>query len=72
MNSKNLFKLFTNIVPRCSECIYFKKINEINGNGNCKKFGDIVYARSRDKYCGIDAKYFKQNNKRMFYTEQQV
>jgi hypothetical protein len=59
INSKNLFKLFTKNLPKCEDCVYFYKKND---NGNCKKFGDIIYARSIDKNCSVDAKYFLKKN----------
>jgi len=55
INASNLFKLFVRNVPKCENCIYFQEINQ---NGNCKMFGDIIYARSLDKNCSVIGKYF--------------
>jgi len=59
INSKNLFKLFVKNLPKCEDCIYFYKKNN---NENCKKFGDIIYARSQDTNCSVDGKYFLKKN----------
>ena len=55
ISASNLFKLFVRNIPKCENCIYFQKLNE---NGKCKMFGDILYARSLDKNCSINGKYF--------------
>jgi len=55
INSKNLYKLFVHHVHKCSDCIHYYKKND---NGSCTKFGNILYARTIDRNCAIEGKYF--------------
>jgi len=56
ISAKELYKLLVYVKPTCSKCRFFNGENIYKGT--CKKFGNIIYARTSELQCSIDGKYF--------------